>query len=87
MNILQEYMPSQTLETLYKKGFREYGRLSEMIVAKYTESILHGMEYLHQNDVVHSSIKAANVFVNNYGSCKLADFGKVRQICQASTSK
>ena len=63
------------------------GGISEPLVAKYTEGILHGMEFLHQNEAVHTSIKAANVYVNNDGSCKLADFGRVRQICEASTSK
>ena len=87
LSILQEYVPSQTLEMLIKDRMTLAGGISEQLVAKYAEGILHGMEFLHQREAAHGSIKAANVFVSDDGSCKLADFGRVRQICEASTSR
>ena len=67
LNILHEFVPNNTLEMLYKKAYAEKGRFSEIIIAKYAESILHGLEFLHQSDVVHGNVKASNVFVKDTG--------------------
>ncbi|KAG8702726.1 hypothetical protein FRC09_004577 [Ceratobasidium sp. 395] len=37
--------------------------------------IVEGVNYLHQNDVVHGDIKSANVLISCEGVVKLADFG------------
>ena len=62
-------------------------KVSEIIIAQNTESILHGIEFLHMNKIVHGSMKSANIFVTRNGMCKIADFGQVKQICSMSTSK
>ena len=36
-----------------------------------------GLAYLHNKDVPHGNLKAANVFVSPDGSLKIADFSKV----------
>ena len=41
--------------------------------------IVSGLKYLHENDIVHSDIKATNILVNGdleHPICKLADFGE-----------
>jgi serine/threonine-protein kinase TNNI3K len=36
------------------------------------------MDYLHRCNIVHRDLKAANLLMNEYGDCKVADFGVAR---------
>ena len=44
-------------------------------MANYVVKILEGLHYLHQNDVVHCDLKAANILTTKNGNVKLSDFG------------
>eukprot|EP00128_Syssomonas_multiformis_P007994 Colp12_sorted_trinity150504_noHs@35622 len=66
-----EYMPGGSVASRIKN----YGRLNETIVKKYTKHILQGLVYLHECRIVHRDIKGANVLVDGNGNAKLADFG------------
>ena len=35
---------------------QKFGRLSEAVCAKYTEQILQGLKYLHENKIVHRGL-------------------------------
>lgn len=37
--------------------------------------ILEGLDYLHNSDVVHCDLKAANILTTKTGNVKLSDFG------------
>lgn len=63
---------------------KQFGKLNEKVVRKYTKDILKGLEYLHVNNIIHRDIKGANILVDNNGNCKLADFGSAKEIFNAS---
>jgi serine/threonine protein kinase len=45
------------------------------LVAGYVIKILDGLRYLHNSQVVHCDLKAANVLTTKNGNVKLSDFG------------
>eukprot|EP00760_Papus_ankaliazontas_P013203 PhM_4_TR15662/c6_g1_i1/m.3406/K20717/YDA; mitogen-activated protein kinase kinase kinase YODA len=71
MNIFMEYVPGGSILGV----LRQFGALSEVVVASYTEQILLALLYLHESNVVHRDIKSANILLTTEGSCKVADFG------------
>jgi serine/threonine protein kinase len=54
---------------------KAFGKLNESVAASYVVKILEGLIYLHQNDIVHCSLKAANILTTGNGEIKLSDFG------------
>lgn len=54
---------------------KAFGKLNERLVAGYVVKILEGLYYLHQCDVVHCDLKAANILTTKNGNVKLSDFG------------
>ncbi|KAI8336975.1 hypothetical protein BC941DRAFT_470705 [Chlamydoabsidia padenii] len=71
MNIVLEYVENGSLLSTLKA----FGSLPENLVASYTYKILKGLEYLHNHDVVHCDLKAANILTTKTGDIKLTDFG------------
>ncbi|KAJ9072535.1 Protein kinase of the Mitotic Exit Network [Entomophthora muscae] len=71
LNIVLEYVENGSLLQL----LRSYGPFSETLVASYTSQILEGLMYLHDKQVVHCDLKAANILSTKNGKIKLTDFG------------
>ncbi|ORX52046.1 Pkinase-domain-containing protein [Hesseltinella vesiculosa] len=71
MNIVLEYVENGSLQSTVKA----FGKLPEKLVAAYTFKILKGLAYLHEHDVVHCDLKAANILTTKTGDIKLTDFG------------
>jgi cell division control protein CDC15 len=53
----------------------KFGVFPENLAAIYVEQVLKGLNYLHQNGVVHRDIKGPNLLITKNGVVKLADFG------------
>ncbi|KAF2296774.1 hypothetical protein GH714_001853 [Hevea brasiliensis] len=68
--IFLELVTKGSLMNLYQRY-----NLRDSQVSAYTRQILHGLKYLHAQNVVHRDIKCANILVDANGSVKLADFG------------
>ncbi|GJN91852.1 hypothetical protein Rhopal_004875-T1 [Rhodotorula paludigena] len=71
LNIILEYVENGSLSAILK----QFGQLPEGLVASYTVKILEGLAYLHQQNVVHCDLKAANLLSTKNGNIKLSDFG------------
>jgi hypothetical protein len=71
LNIIMEYVENGSLlHTL--KSFNPF---PEPLVASYVIQILEGLMYLHDKQVVHCDLKAANILTTKNGTVKLTDFG------------
>lgn len=77
LNILLEFCGGGSLRQLYLS--LGHG-LPESDIIGYVRPVLEGLNYLHEQGVVHRDVKAANVLLTNTGDVKLADFGVATKI-------
>ncbi|KAL1922138.1 uncharacterized protein VTP21DRAFT_10780 [Calcarisporiella thermophila] len=71
LNIILEFVESGSLLDVLKS----FGTFPEKLAASYTAKILDGLIYLHDRQVVHCDLKAANLLTTKNGNVKLTDFG------------
>jgi len=69
--LLMEYVPGNSIESVYKKQ----GAFSERLIQKYVYQLVRGLEYAHSRGVIHRDVKGKNVLLDNKGVIKIADFG------------
>ncbi|XVE62995.1 hypothetical protein DITRI_Ditri06bG0164400 [Diplodiscus trichospermus] len=81
INILLEFVPGGSISSL----LGNFGPFPEAVIRTYTKQLLLGLEYLHNNGIMHRDIKGANILVDNKGSIKLADFGASKQVVELAT--
>eukprot|EP00758_Cryptobia_borreli_P019965 Tbor_TRINITY_DN931_c0_g1::TRINITY_DN931_c0_g1_i1::g.21194::m.21194 len=82
--IFLEHCHGGSLTTLRKKFDKVHGKLSISLARNYIKQILQGLEYLHQQGVVHRDIKSDNVLISATGDAKLADFGCSKKMSTAA---
>eukprot|EP01087_Luapelamoeba_hula_P018230 TRINITY_DN5854_c0_g1_i1.p1 TRINITY_DN5854_c0_g1~~TRINITY_DN5854_c0_g1_i1.p1 ORF type:complete len:1017 (-),score=213.53 TRINITY_DN5854_c0_g1_i1:99-3149(-) len=66
-----EYVEGGSLHDAMKK----FGVFPEELLVLYITHVLLGLEYLHDQNVVHRDIKGCNLLLTKDGQVKLADFG------------
>ncbi|KAI6784087.1 septation protein H [Emericellopsis cladophorae] len=71
LNIILEYCENGSLHSICKS----YGKFPENLVGVYMTQVLKGLQYLHDQGVIHRDIKGANILTTKDGTVKLADFG------------
>ncbi|KAL2324366.1 hypothetical protein Fmac_023424 [Flemingia macrophylla] len=81
LNILLEFVPGGSISSLLGK----FGSFPESVIKMYTKQLLLGLEYLHNNGIIHRDIKGANILVDNKGCIKLADFGASKKVVELAT--
>ncbi|KYQ94072.1 putative protein serine/threonine kinase [Tieghemostelium lacteum] len=76
LNFILEYVENGSLRDVVDK----FGPLSEDLATLYLYQLLQGVNYLHQNRIIHRDIKCSNVLITKEGVIKLADFGVASQL-------
>ena len=71
VKLFMEYLPLGSVKQLIS----QQGPLKELACRNYIRQALRGVEYLHNNFIIHGDLKAANMLVSADGIIKLADFG------------
>ncbi|XP_057841092.1 serine/threonine-protein kinase STY8 isoform X1 [Cryptomeria japonica] len=77
--IITEYMSGGSL---YDYLRRQEGPLQLPTLIKYAIDVSKGMEYLHENKIIHRDLKAANLLMDKNYVVKVADFGVARFLTQ-----
>ena len=61
--------------------------MSEAHIASVCREVLHALEFLHSNHVIHRDIKSDNILLGLDGSVKLTDFGFCAQISSEKSKR
>eukprot|EP01064_Diplonema_japonicum_P009605 TRINITY_DN17078_c2_g1_i1.p1 TRINITY_DN17078_c2_g1~~TRINITY_DN17078_c2_g1_i1.p1 ORF type:complete len:686 (+),score=154.26 TRINITY_DN17078_c2_g1_i1:70-2127(+) len=80
VRIIMEFLAGGSIVKL----LNEFGALPRKAIILYTNQILNGLSHLHENGIVHSDIKPANILVHSTGDVKLTDFGLSRFAMQST---
>lgn len=73
--IVTEYMPGGSL---YDYLHKHHNVLKFSQLLKFAIDVCKGMEYLHQNNIIHRDLKTANLLMDTHNVVKVADFGVAR---------
>ncbi|KAF2291233.1 hypothetical protein GH714_020787 [Hevea brasiliensis] len=73
--IVTEYMPGGSLYDFLHKNHNVL-KLPQLL--KFAIDVCRGMEYLHQNNIIHRDLKTANLLMDAHKVVKVADFGVAR---------
>lgn len=80
LNIILPYAKNGTLETLIKKKQQIDKYLSHDDIRYITLAISNGINYLHNNRVIHCDIKPSNILLFGNKVIKICDFGVSKQL-------
>ncbi|OAX33319.1 kinase-like protein [Rhizopogon vinicolor AM-OR11-026] len=70
--LVSPWMENGSLNVYLKKVFP---KLSDHQKLKLIQQVAAGLSYLHRKDVVHGDLTGTNIFVDDSGNLRLADFG------------
>lgn len=86
-NFVLEYAPNGTLEMKIdeRAGSKHYWTENE--IAKMTADMVLGLEFLHDNDVIHRDLKPDNIVVGADDRLKITDFGMAKVMLATGYSK
>ncbi|XP_028661250.2 mitogen-activated protein kinase kinase kinase 1 isoform X1 [Erpetoichthys calabaricus] len=81
-NLFVEWMAGGSVSHLLNK----YGAFKETVIINYTEQLLRGLSYLHENQIIHRDIKGANLLIDSTGQrLRIADFGAAARLASKGT--
>ncbi|KAF9448073.1 kinase-like protein [Macrolepiota fuliginosa MF-IS2] len=70
----------------YRPGWRYLGSFPDAPRFPLVHDVVNGLRYLHQNNVVHSDLKGANILITDSGLACITDFGLSSIMYADSTS-
>ena len=73
LNIIMEYANDGDLSTKIKYNLKNGLIFRENIIWSYIIQILEGINYLHENKIIHRDLKSANLFLMKDGTLKIGD--------------
>ena len=79
-----EYLSGYPLDEYLEQRQYDSPNLNEAL--PIITGIVNGLEYAHQQGVVHSDLKPGNIFINDKGVAKILDFGIARAVMQSGTA-
>jgi len=85
--LIMEYFEGGTLQDILKQPHFKHGLRDEDLIACILKQILKGLNYCHNNDILHRDLKASNVLINKEGVCKLADFAFSGELTEGGEKK
>ncbi|KAM9330062.1 mitogen-activated protein kinase kinase kinase 1 [Gastrophryne carolinensis] len=81
-NLFVEWMAGGSVAHLLSK----YGAFKESVIINYSEQLLRGLSYLHENQIIHRDIKGANLLIDSTGQrLRIADFGAAARLASKGT--
>merc|ERR1719477_371351 len=79
--IVMEYCPYGPLFNLLREG----KEIPPKKLVDWTKQLATGMNYLHQNKIIHRDLKSPNILIGRNDIIKISDFGTSRQWSEHST--
>jgi serine/threonine protein kinase len=71
LNVFMEYVPGGSVSSLLEEKLT----FDETLARSITRQTLHGLSYLHRQEVVHGDIKASNILLDDNRVAKISDAG------------
>jgi mitogen-activated protein kinase kinase kinase len=71
ISIFLEYISGGSIGSCLRK----HGKFEEKVVSSLTRQTLSGLQYLHDQGILHRDLKADNILLDVDGTAKISDFG------------
>lgn len=86
-NRLWIYMELMDIGAMTDIILENSGKIDEQVCQYILKQVLIGLEYLHNNSILHRDIKSDNILMNSNGDIKVADFGFATQLTKKNNGR